>query len=447
MRFAIRLIVLCCLMFNLPAFAILNIELTQGMQGAIPIAVVPFNGQPADMAEPNNVAGVVTHDLQNSGRFKLMSAGQMQQTPANASGVEFSYWQKQNINDMVVGKVTTVGGNRYRVDFQLLNVYGNAASQKSSGPAWQNAVILDKTFTVNSDQLRSLAHHISDLVYQALTGDRGVFSTRIAYVLMQRTGASGAQYVLEVSDMDGYNPKPLLRSNQPIMSPAWSPDGRKLAYVSFESGRPAIYIQDVASGARQMVSDYQGLNSAPAWSPDGTRLALVLTRTGYPKIFIMNVADHSVTQLTQGMSIDTEPNWSPDGKSIIFTSNRGGGPQIYRVSLSNPGSAQRITFNGSYNARPSFVPPKGNQIVVLNGNGNMYNIALQDLSSGNFTVLTHSGKDQSPSVAPNGKILVYATVKNGQGVLAMVSTDDRVKLVLPAREGDVREPAWSPFLN
>ncbi len=433
------------LLFSVNAQAVLDLQLTQGVQGAIPIAIVPFAGQ-TDAQAPNNVAGVVNADLQNSGRFRLMSQGDMKQTPNSADQVDFSYWQKQNMDNMVVGSVQSAGGGRYRVQYQLVNVYADksAGDKKTSGPGWQNSVVLSDSFTVSGDQLRGLAHHISDAVYQKLTGDRGIFSTKIAYVTAQQS-PRGSLYTLEVSDMDGYNPKPLLKSNQPIMSPSWSPDAKRLAYVSFEQGRPTVYVQDLASGGRQLVSDFPGLNSAPDWSADGRRLALVLTQTGNPKIFTMSIGSKQVSEVTSGDSIDTEPTWAPGDRFIYFTSSRGGGPQIYRVS---PGSSdvKRITFEGSYNASPS-LSADGQTLTMLNGNNNQFNIAVQDIASGRYTILTRSGDAQSPSIAPNGKMIIYSTRSGGRGVLGMVSTDGRVRLILPSREGDVREPAWSPFLQ
>lgn len=443
MRFLIKSFLLLACVFASSSYAVLNLELTQGVQGAIPIAIVPFAGQPVAGVAPDNVASVIHADLQNSGRFKTMPMSDMQQTPSRGDQVDFSYWQQHNMNNVVVGSVQMVGNGQYRVQYQLLNAYANQASDSkhSSRPAWENAVLLTNSFTVNQSQLRALAHRISDDIYKNLTGDRGVFSTRIAYVVAQH--GQGAHYSLEVSDMDGYNPKPLLRSAEPILSPAWSPNGRQIAYVSFEGGHPNIYVQDVTSGGRQKVSSYPGLNSAPAWSPDGRRLALVLTRTGYPKIFVMDLGSKQLTQVTQGDSIDTEPVWSADGKSLLFTSSRGGGPQVYRVALGST-NPQRVTFDGGYNASPS-LSPDGTALAVLNGSGNQFNIAIQDLSSGRYTVLTRSGNDQSPALAPNGKMVIYATQSGGRGVLGMASTDGRVKIALPAREGDVREPAWGPF--
>lgn len=438
------LLIAALFIFSTSAHAVLNLQLTQGVQGAIPVAVVPFGGQQNDQQASNNIASVISADLQNSGRFRSMSANDMQQTPTTADQVEFSYWQKQNMNNLVVGDVQPAGNGKYRVQFQLLNVYADKTTQKnSSTPNWQNSVILSDSFTVDGSQLRSLAHHLSDLIYQKLTGDRGIFSTKIAYITAQQS-ARGSLYTLEVSDMDGYNPKTLLRSNQPIMSPSWSPNAKQLAYVSFEQNKPMIYVQDLASGSRQTVSQFPGLNNAPDWSPDNRQLALVLTRTGNPKIYIMNLGSHQVTEITSGDSLDTEPVWSPDGKSLFFTSNRGGNPQIYRVSASG-GESKRITFEGNYNATAS-ISSNGQTLAMLNGNNNRFNIATLDLASGRYSVLTRSGDAQSPSIAPNGKMIIYATHAGGRGVLGMISTDGRVRLILPAREGEVREPAWSPFL-
>lgn len=441
----IKLFLAVSCLFTTASYAVLDLQLTQGVRGAIPIAIVPFSGQ-SDAKSPDNVSTVINTDLQNSGRFSVMDTGSMTQTPHSASEVDFAYWQNQNQSNIVVGNIQPAGGDRYRVTFQLLNAYANKASanKKSSAPTWQSAVLLSNTFTANSSQLRSIAHHISDLIYENLTGDKGIFSTRIAYVVAQPApDGRGGQYSLEVSDMDGYNPKPLLKSGQPIMSPTWSFDGNQIAYVSFEGGEPAVYVQDVYSGARHVLSKFDGLNSAPSWSPDGQKMALVLTRTGYPKIFVMSVGSKQLTQVTNGDSIDTEPVWSADGRFIYFTSNRSGGPQIYRTTQSG-GSAQRVTFEGKYNASPS-LSPDGKTLAVLNGSSNAYNIAVQDIPTGRYNVLTQSGNDQSPSIAPNGKMVIYATQTGGRGVLAMVSTDGKVKITLPARQGDVREPAWGPF--
>lgn len=432
----IKLIIISALMFFLtPVYAALDLELTKGMAGAIPIAIVPFGGQTDGTQAPDNIAGVIASDLSHSGRFKVADFNNLQQSPHNNSDVDFNYWQKSGNNNLVVGNVTAIGGGKYQVNFQLLNVFSGNAQQPSQP-------VLNNQFTVNESNLRGVAHHISDLIYQQLTGDRGIFSTKIAYVVVERNG-NQSKYSLEVADQDGYNAKRLLTSNEPIMSPAWSPNGKQIAYVSFESGDDAIYVQDVATGARRAVSRLPGMNSAPAWSPDGQKLALVLTKTGYPKIYIMNLASGQLTQITDGFSLDTEPNFSPDGKSLIFTSDRGGNPQIYMANLASR-QIQRLTYNGNYNARGSFAAD-GNDIVMLTQSGSGYDIAIQDLQNGRVTMLTNSGNNQSPSLAPNGKMVAYAD--NGSGVLGMSATDGSVKLRIPSAEGSVQEPAWSPFLN
>ncbi len=442
---ALRISLFSLLFLASTSFAALNLELTQGISGAIPIAMVAFAGQTQDPAAADNISAVVTSDLQNSGRFTVKQSTSASQQPQSAADVDFKYWQKQNVNDMVVGKVTPQASGEYQVNFQLINVFASQASKSQSGPKWLNSVLLNKTFTVKKSQLRNLAHHISDLIYQSLTGDKGIFSTRIAYVLVERNIDQPPKYFLEISDVDGYKPQTLLTSQQPIMSPNWSPNGKQVAYVSFETGRPAIYIQNVATGQRKRVTDFNGINSTPAWSPNGKELALVLTKSGYPKIYTYDIASRKLTQVTQGWSADTEPRFSPNGQSIYFSSNRGSGLQIYEVTLASK-QVQRVTFNGTYNATAN-VGPNDQELVYLHRQNGQYNIAKQDLQNGRMTLLTQTGNDQSPSLAPNGKMVVFATRFAGRGILSMVSTDGRVKLRLPARNGDVREPAWSPFLS
>lgn len=417
--------------FSSAAYPMLDIELTQGMDSAIPIAVMPFMGQEMIASNDNNVPQVVGKDLQNSGRFRLADVSNLLPN-LNKGAINYDYWRQQKVDNVVTGQVKSVGGGHYQVSFQLMSVFNKTT-------------LLDRQYTVPESQLRALAHHISDLIYQQLTGDRGIFSTKIAYILVQRDAFHKARYSFEVSDFDGYKPRTLLVSDQPLMSPAWSQDGRKIAYVSFEGNRASIYVQDVATGQRQIVSKQPGINGAPAWSPDGRKMALVLSTTGYPKIYVLDLSSNSLTQITSDWYLDTEPNWSPDGKSLLFTSNRSGGPQIYRVYLDSK-KIERVTYQGNYNARSSFTSD-GKGIAVLHQDGDMFNVAYQDLETGKMTTLTKSGFDESPSIAPNGKMVAYATNYNNRGVLAVVSVDGKVKLLLPAREGEVQEPAWSPFLD
>ncbi|MFN7096524.1 MAG: Tol-Pal system beta propeller repeat protein TolB [Gammaproteobacteria bacterium] len=415
------------------AFAILNIELTQGISAAIPIAVVPF--AQANNSAPTDVAAVIHSDLANSGQFNVADNSSFNQYPQSADQVNNSYWQGKNVDDIVIGNVQPAGGNQYKVSFSLISLFNQAP----------NNILLTQQYTVDQNQLRAVAHHISDLVYQQLTGVPGIFSTRLAYVLVQRNPGQPVKYMLMVADEDGYNAKPILVSSQPIMSPSWSPNGKQIAYVSFESYLPQIYISDVATGQRKLITSFSGINGAPEWSPDGKELAVALSKgSANPNIYTLNLASGSLQQITNDWSINTEPTWSPDGQALLFTSDRGGSPQVYEINLANK-ATQRVTFNGSYNASASFTSDAQN-IVLLSRQDQAYDIGFLNLQSGNLQLLTHGGNNQSPSVAPNGKMVVYATKEGGKNVLAMVSTDGKVNMQLPDQLGDVQEPAWSPFL-
>ncbi len=407
------------------AFALLNLELTRGVSGAVPIAIANFTteGSPQE-----NISLIISNDLKNSGRFKVTN-------PTSAASEQPETFRKSGIDNIVVGKVQEIGADRYQVNIQILDTF----KKNNSEP------LMSQKFVVSGNQLRSLAHHISDLIYQKILGVRGVFSTRLAYVVVLRSPGSPTRYTLEVADQDGYNPHTLLTSNDPIMSPAWSPNGKQLAYVSFENRHAAIYIQDLETGSRRLLSEFPGINGAPAWSPDGQKLALVLSKSGAPNIYSMDLASHQLTQLTHDFYINTEPSWSPDGRSIVFTSNRGSNPQIYQMNL-NTRSVSRISYDGNYNARASFTAD-GNHVVMLNRESNLFNIGVLDLDNGIFRVLTHSGADsESPSIAPNGSMVLYGTSYHGRAILAMVATDGSVQVRLPARNGDVQDPAWSPYL-
>lgn len=418
-----------------PVFATLNLELTQGVSSAIPIAIVPFKD---GGSLPTNISSVVSNDLQDSGQFRVFAESALQQFPSNPLKVDYSYWKAASASYLVVGNITpSANHNQVTVDFSLLNVY--------QGNMPQDHILISQQYTVPQNALRQLAHHISDVIYQKLTGVRGIFTTKIAYVLTQKETSKKPVYQLIVSDMDGYNPQKLLTSNEPIMSPAWSPNGQKIAYVSFEGGRAQIYVQTVATGQRTLVSRYPGINGAPAWSPDGTKLAVVLSITGNPKIYIYNLETKQIQQVTHGGSIDTEPSWSPDGKNLIFTSDRGGSPQIYELNLSS-GNIQRLTFDGNYNARASF-SPDGKSIVFVHREGNGLAIATENLETSAMTLLTSYGVNKSPSFAPNGKMIIYSAYSKSRGILGIVSSDGSVKLRIPSPDGSVQEPVWSPFLN
>lgn len=415
------------------AFAILSMELTQGVSGAIPIAIVPFG---TDGALPQDVSKVIASDLQNSGRFKVYGESSLSQFPTDARSVSSDYFRRLGTDNVVIGKVQSLGGDRYEVSFQLLDMLRDKG----------DATLLSRKYTVSGNELRAAAHHVSDLVYQQITGVRGVFSTRIAYVVVERPATGSTRYILEVADQDGYNPRPLLNSPEPIMSPSWSPNGKQLAYVSFEKKQAGIYLQNVSNGSRQLLSEFPGINGAPAWSPDGRKLALVLSKSGAPNIYVMDIGSRHLTQVTKDFYINTEPAWSPDGRSLLFTSTRAGGPQIYKVNLGS-NTATRVSYDGSYNARASYTPD-GNHIIMIHRVSGIYNIGILDLDSGSMRVLSSRSTDSdSPSIAPNGTMILYGTTRGGQGMLGMVSSDGSVQLHLPARNGEAQDPAWSPFLS
>lgn len=403
------------------AFA-LDLELTQGINSALPIAINSFGSDSASQ----EIGQVIENDLTLSGQFKIISG------PQSANSQSSIGTLKQLGADSVVTGRVSQAGNTYHVSFTLADAAANGTP------------LLTKTYSVGPNQVRALAHHISDEVYQKLTGERGIFSTRIAYISVQR-GSSGSRYSLEVADADGHNPQSLLISTEPIMSPSWSPDGKSISYVSFEKKKAQIFTVSVESGQRRLITSFPGINGAPAWSPDGRQLAVVLSKSGTPKIYSVDVSSGSMKQLTFGDAIDTEPRFAPDGRSLLFTSGRGGSPQVYRLSLAD-GQVSRLTFEGNYNARASYTPDMKN-IVMLHRDDRNFNIGLQSASGGPIASLTFSGMDESPSVSPNSRLVLYATHYQDKGVLGIVSLDGRIRMRLPARQGDVQEPAWSPYLG
>ncbi len=429
------LVALLVAMAPYSASALLSLELNRGMAGAIPIAIVPFGTQGA--VPPQNVSGIITNDLQNSGRFKVYGQNVLKQFPTDITQVSNAYFRQLGTDAVVIGHVNALSDGQYQVSFQLLDGL--------SGQVTPN-VALGKTYTVSGTSLRAVAHHISDLIYEQMTGVRGVFSTRLVYVVVQRAPGTPARYLLEVADMDGYNPRPLLDSPEPVMSPAWSPNGKQVAYVSFENKQAEIYLQNAATGSRQLLSRFPGINGAPAWSPDGRKLALVLSKGGTPDIYVMDIGSHALTRLTNDFAINTEPSWSPDGQSLIFTSNRGGGPQIYQINLASR-AVTRMTYDGDYNARASYTHD-GKHIAMIHRVSGIYKIAVLDLDTGTTRVLTGMTDDSaSPSIAPNGSMILYDTRHGGRNMLGMVSSDGRIQLLLPARNGEAQDPAWSPFLS
>jgi TolB protein len=410
----------------------LEIDIVNGNAAALPIAVVPFDYMGANAAPDTDLAAVVRADLNRSGAFRALAERDVIERPQRQADVNFATWRLLKQDFLVVGRVVDDAAGGYRTEFELFDV---AKQERMLGLAVGG----------RAGNMRDVAHQIADQIYEKILGVRGAFWTRMAYVTATGTGRN-IQYTLMVADSDGYNPQTVVRSREPLLSPSWSPDGRKLAYVSFERGNSSIYIQEIATGAREVVASFKGINGAPAFSPDGSRLALTLSRSGNPEIYVMDLASRSLTQLTKHWGIDTEPSWMPDGRSLVFTSDRGGKPQIYQVPVTG-GEAQRVTFSGQYNARAS-VAYDGKRIAMAQGGGNVYRIAVLDRSfgtGGDMVLLSPGNLDESPSFAPNGSMVLYAAREGRRGVLYAVSADARVRQRLVLADGDVREPAWSPF--
>ena len=407
------------------ANAALTIEILGAGANQIPVAIVPFR---AEEGLAQRITPVVAADLARSGLFRIVDPGGMNPVPHEPEQLNYPQWSARGAEAVVIGAVSKASDGRYDIRFRVMD-------------AVKQTQIAGFVFFATESQLRLTAHKIADVIYEKLTGDTGVFATRITYVVKR-----GTRYELHVADADGYGAQSVLSSNEPIISPSWSPDGTRLAYVSFEQKKPIVYVQSLTTGSRQAVAAFRGSNSAPAWSPDGRRLAVTLTREGGSQLFLIN-ADGSGAplRLTQTAAIDTEPNFSPDGQSLLFTSDRGGTPQIYRMPVSG-GAAQRMTFDGSYNVSPRH-SPDGKSFTFIQRNGGRFNVAVQDFASRQVQVLTDGGVDESPSFAPNGKIILYATEIGGRGILAAVSSDGRIKQRLTADVGDAREPAWSPVVN
>jgi TolB protein len=413
------------------ARAELQIEITSGVRDPVPIAIVPFaRAAPADGGL--DVAAVVQHDLEGSGRFRALARERMPATPTRADEVAASAWKASGSDYVVVGRITELDAANLAVDFDLVNTLTGTR-------------LATQRFVGGASALRNAAHRVSDAVYQKILGVRGAFATRIAYVAVDGTPPA-QHYQLVVADADGENAHLVLESRFPLMSPAWSPDGQWLAYVSFESKHAAVYVQLVRSGERRQVSARAGINGAPAWSPDGRKLALTLSGTGgNPDIYVLELASQNLIRITDDPAIDTEPEWAPDGRSLYFTSDRAGSPQIYQIGVAAGARPKRVTFGGAYSARAR-VSADGTQLAMVTLD-NGYRIAVQDLASGTVRVLSHGHLDESPSFAPNGATLIYSERESDRGSLATVSTDGLTGLRLKAPQGEVREPAWGPFNN
>jgi TolB protein len=425
------MVLAACLWCATGVEAQLNITITEGRERAVPIAVVPFGWTGAG-APAFDLAGVVSADLGSSGRFAPMATRDMVSRPTQASQVNFQQWRTLDADYLVIGTLNEDTPDNFTATFQLFDVLRGetlTGFRLQSGRA----------------DLRKAAHRISDMIFQELTGIPGVFSTQIAYISEERRPDNTRLFRLIVSDADGENAQRIAESAQPLMSPAWSPDARRLAYVSFEGGNSAVYVQTLRTGTRERVSGRAGVNSSPAFSPDGRLLALTLSRdAGNLDVHTLDLGTQVLRQLTTDGAIDTEASWAPDGRSIYFMSDRGGGPQVYRVGTEPGGRAERVSYQGSYNARPR-LSPDGKWIAVVYGQNNTYRIGVIDSGNGELQILTNGRLDESPSFAPNGAQIIYATRENGRGVLASVSTDGRIKTQIASVAGDVREPVWGPF--
>ena len=417
--------------FSGAAQAVLEIRITQSSDLARPIAIVPFEWQ-GEQALPTDVSRVVRTDLERSGQFKALAEEDMLAKPSAGSRINWQNWRTLEMPHLLVGKIRSTGEGRYAVDVQLFDV--NRGRQ-----------LLGYSYPATAKTLRRTAHKVADEVYEEITGVRGAFSTRIAFVSVETRSAKDRTFSLQVADADGHAPRTVVRSSQPILSPTWSPDGMHLAYVSFRNRQAEVFAVNLRTGKEQKLSGFDGINGAPAFSPDGNQLAMALSRSGNPDIYVLDMKTRQLKQITRGYSIETEPSWSSDGDTLYYTSGRTGSPQIYAVSARG-GTPKRVSFESGYNASAA-ASPDGRNLAMVHSQRGSYRIAVKDLKSDLFRVLTDGPQDESPSFAPNGQMLLYATQKGGKGVLAAVSLDGRVKQELLLTEGDIREPAWSPFNN
>ena len=410
----------------------LDIGLVTGNESALPIAVVPMPYLGTSVAPDTDIAAVIRADLNRSGQFRALSEQDVIEKPIRGNEIKFPTWRVLKQDFVVVGRVLDNPDGGYRVEYELYDV----AKQER---------LLGLAVGGRARGMRDVAHQVADQIYEKILGVRGAFWTRIAYVTASGLGGN-TQYALMVADSDGFNPQVVVRSKEPLLSPSWSPDGRKLAYVSFERGNSTIYVQEITTGAREVLASFRGINGAPSFSPDGRRLALTLSRTGNPEIYVMDLASRNLTQITRHYGIDTEAVWTADGQNLVFTSDRAGKPQVYQVPAAG-GEATRVSFQGDSNAKAS-ISFDGKKIAMAQGGGNVYRIAVLDRSfggAGRWQTLSPGNLDESPSFAPNASMLLYATKEGRRGVLYAVSADGRVRQRLVLADGDVREPAWSPY--
>lgn len=405
---------------SLPALAQFRVEVTGVGLTQLPIAIAPFRGE---AQAPQKIGAIVQADLERSGQFRAVDTAGV--VLDETSRPDVALWRQKTADSLVTGSVTRTPDGRYEVRFRLWDV---VKGQDLGG----------QSFAVSQADLRLVAHRIADFIYEKLTGERGVFSTRIVYVTK-----TGGRYSLWVADADGENAQSALSSPEPIISPAWSPNGGQIAYVSFESRKPVVYVHQVASAQRRLVANFRGSNSAPAWSPDGRNLAVTLSRDGGSQLYLIDANGGEPKRLMQSTGIDTEPMFSADGRSIYFVSDRGGAPQVYRVPAGG-GSAERVTFTGSYNISPS-ISPDGKWLAYISRVGGAFKLHVMDLASGTVNAITDTSADENPSFAPNSRLIVYATQQQGREALMTTTLDGKIKARLAGQPGDIREPDWGPF--
>ena len=410
------------------AQAVLKIDITEGFEGALPIAVIPFQWNGSSKIPNGDISAIIMSDLARSGKFSPVAEKDLIARPQKLADVHYKTWRIAGMDHIVIGSVTKQTDGTYQIQFRLIDIL--KAKQ-----------VLGYNFTATDKTLRGVAHQISDYIFTQITGLPGAFSTRIAYVTLKRD-KNTYKSRLQVSDTDGYDPQTLLTSDEPIMSPVWSPDGSQLAYVSFESGQAEIFTHNILTGVRTSRSKYKGLNGSPSWSPDGKKLVMTLSKDGNPDIYILNLADKRLQRVTNHWSIDTEAVWLPDGKSIIYTSSRSGKPQLYRQSVTGKSKPERLTYEGGYNASAS-ISADGKSVAYVHGEGNIYRIAVLELATKSSRILTDGPLDESPVYAPNNSMILFASQEKRQAVLAAVSVDGRQKQRLAFTDGEVREPSWA----